>query len=159
MFEIVTSGSLDDNSAYAYMVFSTHFASTCIVAEEPESGAPLGFVMGYCPPTDPEAFFCWQVGVTEAARGRGVARRMMESLCKGLADTSGVKYLEATVTPDNEASRRLFAGFGRRAGCPVKVTEDHFPQAMFPPGHDAEGLFRVGPFEASDIGAHDSGRA
>lgn len=129
------------------------------VAEEPESGAPLGFVMGYCPPTDPEAFFCWQVGVTEAARGRGVARRMMESLCKGLAGASGVKYLEATVTPDNEASRRLFAGFGRRAGCPVKVTEDHFPQAMFPPGHDAEGLFRVGPFEASDIGAHDSERA
>jgi len=115
--------------------------------------------MGYCPPTHPDAFFCWQVGVTEAARGRRIAQRMMEELCRGLGKTAGVKYLEATVTPDNEASRRLFQGFGRRAGCPVEVTEDHFPQGMFPPGHDAEGLFRVGPFAPEDVGANDAPRA
>lgn len=77
---------------------------------------------------------------------------MLEQLCASQAKSHGVKYLEATVTPDNEASRSLFRSIGRRAGCPTEVQEAHFPEQAFPPGHLAEDLFRVGPFTEDMIG-------
>lgn len=56
--------------------------------------------------------------------------------------------MEATVTPTNEASRRLFKGFGRKVGAEVAIKEDFFSEADFPAGsaHEAEGLFRIGPY-------------
>jgi L-2,4-diaminobutyric acid acetyltransferase len=125
---------------------------TVAVAEDASSGKTLGFVIGYRPPTHPDAYFCWQVGVTQDARGKRIARRMLEQLCKSQAESHGVKYLEATVTGDNQASQNLFRSIGRRAGCEVAVTKAHFPERVFPKGHLAEDLFRVGPFESDTIG-------
>jgi L-2,4-diaminobutyric acid acetyltransferase len=42
---------LDVNSTYAYLLLCSHFASTCIVAEDGRGLA--GFISGYCKPDDP----------------------------------------------------------------------------------------------------------
>ena len=42
----------------------------------------LGFVKGYRPPTDPSVIFVWQVGVDDAARGKGIAGKMIHTLAK-----------------------------------------------------------------------------
>lgn len=136
---IADHGGLELNTAYAYLVLADDFADTCIVAEDGQELA--GFVLGYRPPTRPDTLFVWQVGVSPTHRGQGLARRMILALL----DRMGASYLEATVTPSNTASRRLFRSVAEARGttCDVSeyLTEGHFPEQ----GHEAEEKFRIGP--------------
>lgn len=142
-------GGLELNTAYAYLVLADDFTDTCVVAVErgsdpsKDDGVLAGFVLGYRPPTHPDALFVWQVGVAPSHRGQGLARRMiLELLDRNAPD---VRWLESTVTPSNTASRRLFRSIAEARGtnCDVSeyLTEDHFPER----GHEAEERFRIGP--------------
>src|SRR5688572_10109921 len=71
---VVESKVLDENSTYAYLLMATEFADTSIVADR--DGELHGFVMGYHPPSRPEALFVWQVVVAHAARGSGLGGAM-----------------------------------------------------------------------------------
>ncbi len=141
---VADSGKLDVNSPYAYLMWCDHFSQTSIVAE---LGAELvGFVTGFHPPKRPTAFFVWQVAVTERARGRGLARRMITKLL----EATDARFLEATVTPSNGPSSALFRSFARHYACPCEELP-HYQADDFPSAdgavHEAEILFRIGPFE------------
>jgi len=134
---------LEVNTCYAYVLFCTDFADTCVIAEE--EGEIVGFVAGYKPPRRANAVFVWQIAVSEKGRGKGLGRRMLEELvqrdgCKGLS------YLESTVAPTNVASAKLFQGFARsiETGCEVKPW---FDEKLFGAEgeHEEELLFRIGP--------------
>ena len=60
----------------------------------------------------------------------------------------GVRYLEASVTPSNEASSRMFRGFARAFDAPCNET-NLFRADQFPKGeaHEEERLLRIGPFD------------
>lgn len=135
---------LDVNSSYAYLLFLDHFGHTSVVAEH--AGRLVGFITGFRPPLRPEAIFVWQVAVDGSMRGRGLARRMLDALVR-LDGCRGVRFLETTVTPTNRPSQALFASFARGVEAEHRVTpyigEDLFPE----PGHEAEELHRIGPFE------------
>jgi L-2,4-diaminobutyric acid acetyltransferase len=138
------SGALDLNSPYYYLAFCARFAESSIVAED--GGQVLGFVTGLLHP-DPATLFVWQVGVDASARGRGIASGMLEAL---LARDScdGVRRLDTTVTPSNEASLALFRGLARRWG--ARVEESPFLQGEdFPPEdrHEPERLLSIAPLE------------
>lgn len=165
-YKIVVNGSLDTNSPYAYMIFAKHFQKTCIVAEDSDKKI-LGFVKGYTPPTNPDALFVWQVGVAEEARGKQIAKRMIKELSSRL-NGDGVNFIEATVTPSNTASRRLFRGLARDAETEC-VETPFFESSDFPPSadaHEGEDYFRVGPIKGSAFasaggaqrGFHSTGR-
>jgi len=140
--------ALDANSAYAYLLLCTDFAATGAVAEADDE--LVGFVLGYRPPTRPEAYFVWQIAVRENQRGRGLGRDLLHAV---LAQTlaRGVSFLEATVTPSNRASRSLFAGFANRIGAPCREVPV-FPSELFPDGrHEREILLRIGPLAADAL--------
>lgn len=143
-------GSLDRNSTYAYLLLCRDFADTCILAEDPASGALLGFVMGYRLPARPDTVFVWQVAVSEQARGQGLASRLLDGLL--LSDgCRGVRYLESTVTPSNEASRALFGALARRLDAEL-VESPGFPAEAFPTGdHEPEPRLRIGPFDVARL--------
>jgi len=138
------SGVLDVNSPYSYALWCRDFAQTSVVARE-EDGAVFGFVTGYVRPDDPRTLFVWQVAVDASRRGRGLAGRMLGHLGGQLPDL-GCGYLEATVTPDNLASSRLFESFARSHGARLErrelFGEDVFPDEV---DHEPEVLFRIGP--------------
>ncbi len=139
------TGVLDLNSPYAYLLVCAHHAATSIVAEWRQS--LVGFVSAYRLPERPEALFVWQVGVARGYRHAGLATRMLVKLLERPA-AAGVRFVEATVTPSNEASRRLFQGFSHRLGASLEVAEC-FTRRHFPAGeHEAEELFRIGPIDA-----------
>ena len=57
-----------------------------------------------------------------------------------------VTHLEATVTPSNVPSRRLFQTLAGELGTPLRV-EEGFNHSHFAGGqHEDEELFRLGPF-------------
>lgn len=137
------SRSLDLNSPYAYLMWCDQFAGTSLVAEV--DGEPAGFLMGFRPPGREEVLFVWQVAVADESRGLGLASRMLDELLKR---DPALKIVEATVTPSNVASQRLFQSLALRHGCPCSQS-DHFAADHFPvSGHEPEILFHIGPIQA-----------
>lgn len=135
---------LDANSAYAYLLLAEHFPDTCILAEDHEGLA--GLVTGYVPPAQPETLFVWQVAVADRARGLGLGRQMLQGLI-ARPELAGIRYIETTVGPDNQASRRMFAGLAQDLQAKVEEAA-FFDAALFgADNHDAEPLLRIGPFE------------
>lgn len=142
MWELVREmGGLELNTAYFYVLFCIDFAETCVVAEV--DGEMAGFVLGHRPPKRPDAIFVWQVGVAPWMRKQGLARRLIDAFIEQNPDA---RWLEASVTPENTASRKLFRSVARDrdVGCEVL---DFMGAPLFPNSHEAEDLFRIGPFE------------
>lgn len=135
------SGTLDLNSSYTYLLWCRDFADTSVVARS--AAGVAGFVTGYLRPAAPDTVVVWQVAVHGQHRGRGLAGAMLDHLAARLIPR-GIRGLEATVTPDNEASARLFTAFAGRHGAPLNRRE-LFGAALFPDVHEPEILFRIGP--------------
>lgn len=137
---VVDGGGLDRNSPYAYVLAARFHAATSVIADGPEG--PAGFVLGLTPAPRPDTLFVWQVGVAPAARGQGLALRMLHHLVDEVEPT----YLEATVTPSNEASKRLFRALARDRGAELEVTRWVDSDALG--GAEPEDLHRIGPIAA-----------
>lgn len=133
------SETLDLNSPYGYVLWCRDFAATSVVARSEDE--ICGFVTGFRRPENPRTLFVWQVAVDAAWRGRGLARRMLHHL----ADR-GARFVEATVTPGNMASDRLFASFARDRGA-VLLRAPLLGEDLFPGDHDPEVLYRIGPLD------------
>lgn len=133
------SGALDLNSPYAYLMWSDQFAETSVIAEV--DGWPAGFVIGFSPPGREHVLFVWQVTVADEYRGLGLASGMLDELVERRAATA----VEATVTPSNTASQKLFRALARRSDCSCReepyIEAEHFPDQE----HEPEVLFHIGP--------------
>lgn len=143
------TGGLELNTGYAYVLLCDHFAATTVLAES--DGGLIGFVAAYVPPRRPDTVFVWQVGVHPDARGQGFASSVLDALISREA-CRAVEYLEATVSPSNEASRRLFESFAERHGAPF-VWSDGYPASHFAGAHDPENLIRIGPMRSPSAAA------
>ncbi len=140
LWALAKANGLDENSPYAYLLWTEYFRDTTVVATTDDDDTPVGFVTAFRPPNDGEAVFVWQIGVDESQRRRGIAGTLLDEL----VERCGATHLEATVTPSNTASETLFRRFGARHGAPVS-TDELFGTDLFPPGHEAEIRFRIGP--------------
>ena len=144
---IEASPPLDLNSAYVYCLLCDHFRDTTVVAEH--DGDLLGCLTGYRRPDAPEVLFIWQVAVHADARGKGLARRMLDAVIN-LPAARDTRWVETTISPSNAASRRLFERWAASHGMDLEsspyLEPHHFPAAGKPgSGHEAEHLFRIGP--------------
>ena len=109
-----------------------------------------GFVTGYRRPEQPQTLMVWQVAVNAAHRGVGLAGRMLDHLATTQV-TQGITHLETSITPDNDASRRLFSAFARRWDAPLECSV-LFGADLFAESHLAEELFRIGPLRVHPPG-------
>ena len=139
---IASCPPLDRNSLYATLLLCSDFADSCVVAEE---GARLvGWVSGYRRPVAPADFFVWQVAVAPAARGRGLAGRMIEALLHR-PQATGVRHLVSTITAGNGASWALFEGLARRWRAPLERSPRFDRDRHLAGAHDSEWQARIGP--------------
>ena len=134
---------LDLNSPYAYLLLCTHFSETSAIAET--GGGPLGFVGGYLKPSEPSVLFIWQIAVSRDARGDGVGVGLLQEVL-GRPACGHVRHLEATITPSNEASWKLFRSLARARGAPCHETPMFGKDDFGGGNHEEEQLLRVGPF-------------
>lgn len=136
---------LDLNSRYCYIILGDHFASSCVVAEL--DGEVAAMITAYVPPERRDTLFVWQVAVDARLRGRGVAKQMVRHLLQR-RNLKGIRFVEATVNPSNDASRSLFRALSRECGCHYEESLI-YPADMFGDGdHEQENLLRVGPIDS-----------
>ncbi|MEV9641144.1 diaminobutyrate acetyltransferase [Mammaliicoccus sciuri] len=134
---------LDLNSSYSYLLWADQFSDTSILVED--HGKIVGFISGFIQPKAQDTLFIWQVAVDESARGQRLASRMLQAILQSQS-CRNIRYLEATVTPSNIPSTKLFKGLARDLQTECTIT-DGYPEDQFPrEGHEAEELFRIGPF-------------
>lgn len=133
---------LELNSTYAYLLLCKHFADTCVRAAH--AGETVGFISAYRPPGRPDVLFVWQVATAPSMRGRGLAKSMLHELLR--RDALGdCRYVEATVSPSNEPSRRLFYALAREIGAPVAERVLFLERDFGDEQHEQEVLIRIGP--------------
>ena len=133
---------LDRNSAYCNLIQCTHFADHCVVAEA--DGRIVGWVSGHRPPSDPQAFFVWQVAVAREGRGKRLASRMINALL-ARPDQRDATHLTTTITDDNQASWALFRGLARDWQAPLDRSALFERDAHFAGAHATEFQARIGP--------------
>ncbi|QQK75555.1 diaminobutyrate acetyltransferase [Salicibibacter cibarius] len=142
MWELAKKLGLDLNSSYKYLMMSEYFSETCVVVKE--EGKLVGFITAFILPEKDNTVFVWQVGVDSSQRGKGLASRMLDELLERNA-CQEIKYLEATVTPSNDASQKLFRRLARTNETACHVSEC-FSEDLFPgDNHEAELSFKIGP--------------
>ena len=141
------SNVLDSNSTYLYLLLCHHFSDTCFVAEF--NGTIVGFLSSYIPPNNPTSIFVWQIAVHSDVRRRGVALAMLNLLVDEIV-VNEIPFLEASITPSNTASRKLFGTLADNHGveCVEEIlfTSESFGKQF----HEEEILFRLGPFSRSE---------
>ncbi|WP_159888234.1 diaminobutyrate acetyltransferase [Paenibacillus puerhi] len=137
------AGTLELNSAYAYILLCDYFKETCLVAEGERGIA--GFVAGFRPPGKPDTLLVWQIAVAPSARRRGLGRMLLKELL-GSEPCRDIRYVEATISPSNLASRGLFIRLAQEYRSELKLSSG-YPASLFPAqsGHEEEVLFTIGP--------------
>ena len=143
--------SLDANSPYAYLLVCRSFSETSAVAVD--DGRVVGFLTGLSSAAAPNTLFVWQVGVSQSHQGLGIAKRMLLAILERPA--LDIDFIEATVTPNNVASIRLFASVAKQLEASHEVTPC-FPSSFFPDpsDHEDEELHRIGPISTATQEGH-----
>lgn len=140
---VADSPPLDPNSIYCNLLQCSHFADTAVSVFDGEQ--LVGFVSGYVLPNKPDTLFVWQVVIAKEARGKGLAKRMLKHLLEREACVD-VRYIETTITPDNEASWALFRSLARDLDTELDSEVYFEKDAHFGGQHDDEHLLVIGPF-------------
>jgi len=135
---------LEQNSLYCNLLQCSHFADTAVLAEQ--EGRVVGFITGFRKPADPETVFAWQVAVDAGQRGRGIAGQLLAHLMENCR-ADGVRFLEASVTPDNRASMTLFERFAEKRDVPLAKSDLFTRDKHFNGTHETEVLLRIGPLD------------
>src|SRR5690606_27498627 len=111
-------------------------------------GDALGFISGYRVPARPDTLFVWQVAVDTAARGLGLASRLLMGLLTR-PELADLRHIETTIGPDNRASWALFERFASRLSATIATTTLFESHTHFAGDHPDEILLRIGPFRAA----------
>lgn len=134
---------LDTNSLYCNLLQCSHFAQTCVLAEN--DGSIVGFTSGYQVPGHDDVLFVWQIAVHESMRGQKLAMRMLQELLSR-PHLKHIRFVETTITPSNQASIGLFKKLAGDLGAEIKQSVLFGRESHFAGSHDDECLFRIGPF-------------
>ncbi|WP_408034003.1 diaminobutyrate acetyltransferase [Teredinibacter purpureus] len=137
---------LDTNSSYCNVLQCGHFANTSVAAEL--DGELMGFVSGYIIAERPDTLFIWQVAVDDRTRGLGLASQMLSHILNRPC-CSTVRYLETTITEDNQPSWRLFERLAKQLETLIQPSPWLDKQIHFKGQHESESLVRIGPFNCA----------
>ncbi|MEC9433320.1 MAG: diaminobutyrate acetyltransferase [Pseudomonadota bacterium] len=136
---------LDRNSLYCNLLQCDHFSETCVLAER--EGEVLGWISAYIVPDKPDTLFVWQVAVSEAARGMGLAGKMLDEILDRDV-CADVDRMQTTITRGNAASWALFRRFADRRDAPLESNAHFTRDEHFEGRHDTEHMVEIGPFGA-----------
>ncbi len=133
------------NSRYTYFLLAKDFSNTCVVAEF--EGKIVAFSSGYISPTKNDTFFSWETVVDRDFRGN----QLQKSMLLQQITAAGAKYLEGTINPSNQASKRNFQELAQMLETNCEETLLFSEEDFENDGHEAEILCRVGPISPNQL--------
>ena len=141
---VTATGALDNNSLYANLLQCSHFTTTCALAEI--DGEIVGWMSAYVPPRQPDTLFVWQICVADAARGQGLAQRLISAVL-ARSENAALHHVECTITPSNSASWALFGKVADTLEADLN-SQPHFLSETHLSGlQESEMRVTIGPFE------------
>ncbi|MFM2484188.1 diaminobutyrate acetyltransferase [Celerinatantimonas yamalensis] len=135
---------LDTNSSYCNLLQCSHFAATSIAAFDAHQHL-VGFISGYTLADSPNTLFIWQVAVTRQARGKSLAKQMLNHLIERITP----QFIHTTITDDNQPSWGLFRAIAHQHNVPLADKPYFDSQQHFAGAHPSEQLVILGPFQAA----------
>jgi L-amino acid N-acyltransferase YncA len=117
-------------------LFFAHFSPWTYVAER--DSQTIGFLCGFQSQSDPSVVYCHFIGVSPAARGRGVGERLYERLFAD-ALAAGCSDVLAVTSPQNRGS----IGFHKSLGFTVIPGAGESDGVSWHPDYDGPGEDRV----------------
>jgi L-2,4-diaminobutyric acid acetyltransferase len=143
--QVKNSPPLELNTYYAYLLITTHFRDTSVVAADIDDRV-LGFIAGYRIPCRMDTLFIWQVCTDKSMRGKGLAKKMVYHIMNR-EENNDIWFIEATVTPSNIDSNIFFKSLATFFQCEFSC-KDYFKKEDFAPlNHEEEVLYRIGPIK------------
>lgn len=140
MWEIASESSLDLNSSYSYLMMAKFFNDRCFVVRDNEE--IVGFITGFVLKDD--VYFVWQICIDDKYRGQGLAKKLLIEATETLTKTENIKFIQATVSPTNTASMKLFKSIANKHKT-FFATKSGFEEDDFPDDKPEERLIQVGP--------------
>ena len=141
---VAANPPLDPNSIYCNLLQCSHFAGTAIAAFKGEQ--MVGFASGYVLPNEPNVLFVWQIVVDRAARGLGLAKKLVKAQLASDA-CQQVTHMHTTITPDNDASWGVFKSLARDLSADLNSDVYFEKDTHFGGVHDDEHRLVIGPFK------------
>lgn len=135
------------NSSYSYLLWCHHYQDTSAVAYEGDQ--LVGFVSAFLLPKKPETLFVWQIATHPSQQGKGIATSLIQHLLTR-PFCQPIVHVEATISPDNKASFRLFEKLAETLHTSIHH-EPLFGKELFPDSHEDEDLYRVGPISQKEL--------
>ncbi|MBD3262079.1 MAG: diaminobutyrate acetyltransferase, partial [Candidatus Altiarchaeales archaeon] len=149
VYELVKeSPPLDLNSFYSYLLLCTHYRDTCVVGKA--EGRVASFLSAYFPPKKSDTVFIWQIAVDKSLQEKGVASAMVKHLLKR-RNLSMIKYVEATVTPENKNSSIFFKRLAEKLGGGFNEKTLFREKDFAGIEHEKEVLFTIGPIKTPKL--------
>lgn len=97
---------------HIYKIMADHFGDTFFIArDESECDKILGFLLGFISRKIKGQLFIWQIGVSEAAQGKGIGSKLLEHTIDYGKKAMDCKAIMATVETTNKPSQHLFENF------------------------------------------------
>ncbi len=127
------------NSRYTYFLLARDFYDTCLVALVGDR--IIAFSSGYISPNRPNTFFSWEVVVHKDYRGKGLQKLLLLQQL----EMTGAEYLEGTVNPSNEASRKNFLKIAKILSAKYQEKILFSKEDFESDGHEEEILYKIGP--------------
>lgn len=146
---VKSTGVLDLNSVYSYIMLCDYFADTCVIARRSDTHEIVGFVSAFVHPKKRDTLFMWQIATAESHRGLGIGSRLLREALNREA-SSHVRYVETTISPSNTASRALFARLAQELNARSEESEGYSSRLFPGEVHEEERLIRIGPFRGPD---------
>ena len=140
MWGLAERAGLDVNSSYSYLMMANFFNDRCFVMKDGEK--VIGFATGFILKDD--IYFIWQICVDPEYQGEGLSYRLLEFAIDSLVKKQNVRFVQATVSPENSASMGLFKKTASKNKT-FFATREGFSENDFPDDKPEEKLIQVGP--------------
>jgi L-2,4-diaminobutyric acid acetyltransferase len=132
--------------AFAYLRLCSEFSETGAVAVA--EGRIVGFALGERPPARPNTFRIRRFGIARSQPGFGLGLALLDWIVEDTRER-GVRYLEATLPMQEDASWGVFATYAQIAGVDIDEaprTDSRFNESSEDPHREGVPL-RIGPLD------------
>jgi L-2,4-diaminobutyric acid acetyltransferase len=123
-------------------MFFRDFRETSMVVDI--DGELAGFVTGYIRPSYPDTLFLWQTATVLNHGVTNLGLNLIDELIKSVQKRTAIRYVEATIDPQNRAIAMQFRLLARKLKAD-KSEEVRFAVKDFAQLEHDEQLIRIGP--------------